>query len=91
MPYEGGQVVQTLSPDPAPTTLDNVRGIYQDLDSSEITQFKYSYAHATRGSNVTLELLAGPPSGPFVLLEQHRVYLHGTSMKEPIMSLQDRT
>lgn len=71
MPYEGGQVIQTLSPDPAPTTLDNVRGVYQDLDSSEITQFKYSYAHATRGSNVTLELLAGPPSGPFVLLEQH--------------------
>ncbi|TPD69689.1 choice-of-anchor J domain-containing protein [Flavobacterium microcysteis] len=71
MPYDGGQVVQTLSPDPAPTTLDNVKGIYQDLDSSEITQFKYGYAHATRGGNSSLELLAGPPAGPFVLLEQH--------------------
>ncbi|MBC8644044.1 hypothetical protein H9W95_08225 [Flavobacterium lindanitolerans] len=71
MPYDGGQVIQVLQPDiEGPTTLDNVRGTYRDLDSSEITQFKYSYAHASR-SGIALELLAGPPSGPFVLLEQH--------------------
>ncbi|MEZ0007973.1 hypothetical protein ABH942_003359, partial [Flavobacterium sp. 28YEA47A] len=71
MPYEGGQVIQVLSPDSGSTTPDNVRGTYQDLDSSEITQFKYSYAHATRGNGDSLELFAGPPSGPFVLLEDH--------------------
>ncbi|MCC5654474.1 choice-of-anchor J domain-containing protein [Nostoc sp. XA013] len=71
MPYEGGQVIQVLSPDSGVTTPDNVRGVYQDLDSSEITQFKYSYAHAARGNATVLELFAGPPSGPFVLLEEH--------------------
>ena len=75
MPYEGGQVIQVLGPDSDeptdPSDLVNVKGTFQDLDSSEITQFKYSYAHSARGSNSSLQLLAGPPSGPFVLVEDH--------------------
>lgn len=75
MPYEGGQVIQVLGADSDeptnPDDLINVKGTYQDLDSSEISQFKYSYAHSARGSNSTLQLLAGPPAGPFVLLEEH--------------------
>ena len=73
VPYEGNQCVQVLSPaDPYdPTDFVNVYGLYQDFDSSETTQFEYSYAQKGRFTNLEMELLVGPPSGPFVLVEDH--------------------
>ena len=73
VPYEGNQCVQVLSPaDPYdPTDFINVYGLYQDFDSSETVQFDYSYAQKGRFTNLELELLVGPPAGPFVLLEDH--------------------
>lgn len=72
-PYEGGQSVQLITSevDYDPSDLVNIKGTYQDFDSSEITKFDYSYAHAARGQDSYLQLYAGPPAGPFVLLEEH--------------------
>lgn len=73
-PYEGGQTIQLMTPDdtisdPAdPNDLVNIRGMYQDLDSSEITKFAYSFAHLSLAR--TVEFFAGPPEGPFVKLEE---------------------
>ncbi len=69
---DGGQVIQVLTQnDPYdPADLVNIQGLYQDFDSSEITQYNYSFAIATRGSATTIQLYAGPPQGPFVLLEE---------------------
>lgn len=71
--YDGGQFIQVLTPEEAynPTDMVNIYGMYQDVDSSEITQYNYSYAQATRFPNQTLQLFAGPPSGPFVLIAEH--------------------
>lgn len=73
VPYEGNQCVQVLSPEDAydPTDFVNVYGLYQDLDSSETVEYKYSYAQATRFPGLAVELFAGPPSGPFVLIEDN--------------------
>ncbi|MHA3789715.1 choice-of-anchor J domain-containing protein [Flavobacterium hauense] len=74
-PYEGGQAIQLMVPDdsialpPDPNDMVNIRGMYQDIDSSEITKFDYSFAHLAGGH--TIQLYAGPPSGPFVPLEEH--------------------
>ena len=73
IPYEGGQSVQLITGEAPqdPSDLTNILGMYQDFDSSEITKYDYSYAHAARGQDSYLQLYAGPPSGPFVLLEEH--------------------
>ncbi|MNK77827.1 Fibronectin type III domain protein [compost metagenome] len=74
MPYEEGQSIQLAGPYeqplPDPNDLVNIRGMYQDLDSSEITKFAYSFAHIARGDDLTVQLYAGPPEGPFELLEE---------------------
>lgn len=75
-PYEGGQMIQLMNPDsdqplPDPNDLINIKGMYQDLDSSEITKYDYSFAHLSRGQGIAVQLYAGPPTGPFVLLEEH--------------------
>ena len=72
-PYEGGQFIQMLTSNVPqdPGDLVNITGDYQDLDSSEITKFDYSFAHAGRSEGRIVQLFAGPPSGPFTLLEEH--------------------
>lgn len=72
-PYDGGQMIQLItSEEPQdPSDLINIKGLYQDFDSSEVTKYDYSYAHAARSQDSYMQLYAGPPSGPFVLLEEH--------------------
>lgn len=72
-PYEGGQYIQMLETNVPqdPTDLINVTGTYQDFDSTEITKFNFNYAHAGRSEGRTIQVLAGPPTGPFVLLQEH--------------------
>ena len=76
IPYEGGQCVQ-LTHDNANTwnpSDPNIKGLYKDFDTSEILKMKYSFASASRmtsGAGTTLELWAGPPSGPFVQITEH--------------------
>ncbi|WP_191858948.1 choice-of-anchor J domain-containing protein [Hanstruepera ponticola] len=73
-PYEGGQFVQLLSDQG--TTIDqndniNVKGYYTDFDTSEITLFDYSFAHYARFDGNAVELLAGPPGGPYTQVTLH--------------------
>jgi large repetitive protein len=72
-PFEGGQCLQ-LTHDNASTwdpTSPNIKGLYKDFDTSEITHMDYSFASATRTNGSTLELWAGPPSGPFTQVTEH--------------------
>jgi gliding motility-associated-like protein len=74
-PFSGGQCVQ-LTQDGEETwnpADPNIKGLYKDFDTSEITKMDYSFASATRQTNTTgtvLELYAGPPSGPFTVVAQ---------------------
>ncbi|MCL9805799.1 choice-of-anchor J domain-containing protein [Flavobacterium amniphilum] len=75
--YEGGQYLQ-LTQDGADDwdpNDPNIKGLYKDFDTSEITVMDYSFASATRrtnGTGTTVQLFAGPPSGPFtVIAEDH--------------------
>lgn len=71
-PYEGGQFIQMLETDVPqdPADLINVTGTFQDLDSSEITKYDYSFAYAGRSEGRIIQLLAGPPTGPFEVIEE---------------------
>ncbi|UPT71266.1 MAG: gliding motility-associated C-terminal domain-containing protein [Flavobacterium sp. JAD_PAG50586_2] len=74
-PYEGGQCIQ-LTQDGQETwdpSDPNIKGLYKDFDTSEITKMDYSFASATRqisGTGTTVELFAGPPTGPFTVIAQ---------------------
>jgi gliding motility-associated-like protein len=77
IPYSGGQCIQltqdgTAAWDPNDP---NIKGLYKDFDTSEMTMMDFSFASATRqanGTGTTLQLFAGPPSGPFtVIAEDH--------------------
>ena len=76
IPYEGGQCVQ-LTHDNANTwnpSDPNIKGLYKDFDTSEILKMRYSFASASRmtsAAGTTVELWAGPPSGPFVQITEH--------------------
>jgi gliding motility-associated-like protein len=48
----------------------NIKGLYKDFDTSEITKMDYSFASASRSSS-TVELFAGPPTGPFTLVTEN--------------------
>jgi len=49
----------------------NIKGLYKEFDTSETTVMDYSYAHAPRQVNgSTIQLYAGPPSGPFTLVDE---------------------
>ena len=69
-PYSGGQSIQitadgeeTWNPnDP------NIKGLYKDFDTSEATEVDYSFASGSRSGGSTIQLYAGPPSGPFTLV-----------------------
>ncbi|MCF1192914.1 gliding motility-associated C-terminal domain-containing protein [Mangrovimonas sp. AS39] len=45
-------------------------GVYQDFDTPVTTTFNYGFAHRGRSGVDTCELLAGPPGGPYVSVEQ---------------------
>lgn len=51
-----------------PADMVNIQGVFKDIDSSEITEFLYSFAHLGR-LNSNMDLYAGPPSGPFTLVK----------------------
>ena len=51
-----------------PNDMVNIQGIFKDMDSSEATEFFYSFAHLGRFSS-DIDLYAGPPQGPFTLVE----------------------
>ncbi|MDG4717035.1 choice-of-anchor J domain-containing protein [Winogradskyella marincola] len=72
-PYEGGQCVQILSDQG--TTIDpndpNIKGLYRDFDTSEMTLMDYSFAHLARFDGNTVELFAGVPGGPYTQIDSH--------------------
>jgi hypothetical protein len=72
-PYSGGQCVQLIHDNASfwnPSD-PNIKGLYKDFDTSEILKMDYSFASATRSSSTTIQLFAGPPSGPFTLVTEH--------------------
>ena len=72
-PYEGGQCVQLLSDQDvtiSPDDFTDPKGYYRDFDTSEITLLEYSFAYLPRFDGNILQLLAGPPEGPFTLVNQ---------------------
>lgn len=75
-PYSGGQCVQLIQD--AESTWNpsdpNIKGLYKDFDTSEIIKMDYSFASATRTGNTTVQLFAGPPSGPFTLVTEHNAF-----------------
>jgi gliding motility-associated-like protein len=72
-PYSGGQCVQLVQDGAAAWNPSdpNIKGLYKDFDTSEIIKMNYSFASATRTGASTIQLFAGPPSGPFVLVTEH--------------------
>jgi gliding motility-associated-like protein len=69
-PYSGGQCIQLTQDDQSEWNPSdpNIKGLYKDFDTSEITMMDYSFASATRSNSSTVQLFAGPPSGPFTLV-----------------------
>jgi gliding motility-associated-like protein len=72
-PYSGGQCVQLIQDGLAAWNPNdpNIKGVYKDFDTSEIIKMNYSFASATRTNASTIQLFAGPPSGPFTLVTEH--------------------
>lgn len=76
IPYEGSQCLQ-LTQDGADAwdpNDPNIKGLYKDFATpAEVQKVDYSFASASRVSGIgtTIELWAGPPSGPFVMLTDH--------------------
>lgn len=72
-PYQGAQCIQLVHDDPDTWDASSpiIKGIYKDYDTSEIPLMDYSFASATRTNGATLQLYAGPPSGPFTLVTEH--------------------
>lgn len=99
--YDGGQFVQVPFqdedgiPEPNPNGDSSVRGLYQDFDSSEITQFDYSFAYLRRGSGTRIiQLWAGSVDGPFKLVTENStsdVNWHHVFGKYDVPEGQDRT
>ncbi|WP_179354665.1 choice-of-anchor J domain-containing protein [Winogradskyella vidalii] len=65
--YSGSQCIQLLN-DP---DSDEIRGLYKDFDTSEITLYDYNFALGSRSDGNIVELYAGPPEGPFELVVEH--------------------
>ncbi|MGX7668702.1 choice-of-anchor J domain-containing protein [Flavobacterium pedocola] len=76
VPYDGTQCIQltndsTGSWNPSDP---NIKGTYTDIQTpAEVQKVKYSFASATRSTatGTTVELWAGPPSGPFTMVTEH--------------------
>ena len=76
IPYEGSQCIQLTQDGAAAWDPNdpNIKGLYKDFDTpSEVRKVDYSFASASRlsGNGTTVELWAGPPSGPFTMLTDH--------------------
>jgi gliding motility-associated-like protein len=73
VPYSGGQCLQLIQDNASTWNASSpiIKGLYKDFDTSEIVQMDYSFASATRANYSTLQLYAGPPSGPFTLVAEH--------------------
>ncbi len=73
IPYSGGQCIQLVQDNASAWNPSdpNIKGLYKDFDTSEILQMDYSFASASRSNGTTLQLYAGPPSGPFTLVTEH--------------------
>jgi len=71
-PYSGGQCLQLVHDNESQWNPGdpNIKGLYKDFDTSEIIKMDYSFASATRTNGSTVELWAGPLSGPFTLVTQ---------------------
>ncbi|WP_291128532.1 choice-of-anchor J domain-containing protein [Flavobacterium sp. UBA7682] len=74
-PFEGGQCLQLTQDgeDEWNPSDPNIKGLYKDFDTSQITMMDFSFASATRqtgGNGTTLQLFAGPPSGPFTVIAE---------------------
>ncbi len=80
-PYEGAQCVQLISDQPGNPAVgtppgyeydpNDPHGLYKDFNSSEITAFDYSFAYQARNpDDVTIQLFAGPPGGPYTLVTE---------------------
>jgi len=74
-PFEGGQCLQLTQDgeDEWNPNDPNIKGLYRDFDTSQITMMDFSFASATRqtsGTGTTLQLFAGPPSGPFTVIAE---------------------
>ncbi|WP_372753490.1 choice-of-anchor J domain-containing protein [Mariniflexile sp.] len=70
--YEGGQVVQLLTEQvPVGPEDTDIKGLYRDFDTSEVTLLEYSFAHYARFSGNTVQLYAGPVGGPYSLITTH--------------------
>ncbi|OBQ54180.1 choice-of-anchor J domain-containing protein [Tamlana sp. s12] len=72
-PYEGGQLIQLRSDQG--TTIDpsdpNIKGLYRDFDTSEITLMTYSFAHYGRFEGNNIQMYAGAPGGPYTLVTEN--------------------
>ncbi|WP_067148136.1 choice-of-anchor J domain-containing protein [Pseudotamlana agarivorans] len=72
-PYEGGQLIQLRSDQG--TTIDqndpNIKGLYRDFDTSEITLMTYSFAHYGRFDGNKIQMYAGAPGGPYTLVTEN--------------------
>ncbi|ESU28801.1 hypothetical protein FLJC2902T_13980 [Flavobacterium limnosediminis JC2902] len=76
VPYHGSQCIQLTSDSPSTWNPNdpNIKGTYTEIETpAEIQKVKYSFASATRstGSGTTVELWAGPPTGPFTMVTEH--------------------
>lgn len=88
VPYEGGQFIQMLASDTGlEPDLNNIDGMFQDFDSSEVTQYEFSFAHATRGGENSVDLFVGPPQGPFELVYQSTTTSLGFNVLEGIYNV----
>lgn len=80
---DGSQFMQMLASETGVVVdLNNIDGLYQDFDSSEVTIFDYSFLHATRGGNVNVQLYAGAPEGPFELIYDSSVSTLSWQLRE---------
>jgi gliding motility-associated-like protein len=87
-PYEGGSLIQMFSSDDEHVLdLNNIDGLYQDFDSSEISQFKYSFAHASRTGGNNLKLYAGTPGGTFTEVHSSTVSTMGWQLNEGVYNV----
>lgn len=46
-----------------------VSGVYQDYETPEVTIFSYGFAHRGRQGTDTCQLMAGPPGGPYEVVD----------------------
>jgi gliding motility-associated-like protein len=81
-PYEGSQCVQLLTDldDPTDPNDPDIKGYYRDFDTSEITLFDFSFAHLGRAAGNTVQLFAGPPGGPYTMVNENEAVVQAWTL-----------